>query len=144
MTDTTFNDYKDLMAKLLNCVKKLRLLEEEIVRAASNDNTTAIDDLVRKSQPDLLEFRGLEQKRSKLENELGIAGKHFREVLLSLPVEQEEVLDPILTELTLELNRFKDARDSGDRIMKVKLADVNQALADNHIIPEDRFRDQLV
>lgn len=132
MTDNKelFKKYKDTLNRLQEILSKLRLTENELTSAAAEQDTGAMNELVNASQPDMLTFRGLESKRTAYEKELGIQGKSFRDVLSECTDEQREALEPVYNAISRELKLFEDARDSADRIMKVRLMDVNEALKD--------------
>lgn len=132
-----YKEYKKNMEDLSTCLHNLRSIEDQMVLAASNDDAKALDDLVRKSQPDLLRFRGLDQERSRYEKALGITGLTFREILEGPELDRDfaDQLRPVLDHLSKELSLFKESKDNADRIMKVRLLNVNRIL-DNQPLPE--------
>lgn len=132
MTDNkeAFEHYRDTMQQLQQILAKLRLMENSLTTAAAAQDTETMNQLVNDSQPDMLTFRGLENKRGEYEQALGIQGKSFRDVLADCTEEQRSALAPIYEGISHELKLFEDARDSADRIMKVRLMDVNEALKD--------------
>ncbi|MGI6111950.1 MAG: hypothetical protein ACOYBK_06810 [Bilifractor sp.] len=132
MTDNkeAFEHYRDTMQQLQETLAKLRLTENSLTTAAAAQDTETMNQLVSDSQPDMLTFRGLENKREEYEQALGIHGKSFQDVLTECTDEQRETLTPIYESISHELKLFEDARDSADRIMKVRLMDVNEALKD--------------
>lgn len=132
MTDNkeAFEHYRDTMQQLQETLAKLRLTENSLTTAAAAQDTETMNQLVSDSQPDMLTFRGLENKREEYEQALGIHGKSFQDVLTECTDEQRETLTPIYESISHELKLFEDAKDSADRIMKVRLMDVNEALKD--------------
>ncbi|MDY6285803.1 MAG: hypothetical protein SPL65_00500, partial [Lachnospiraceae bacterium] len=122
--------YRDTMQQLQETLAKLRLTENSLTTAAAAQDTETMNQLVSDSQPDMLTFRGLENKREEYEQALGIHGKSFQDVLTECTDEQRETLTPIYESISHELKLFEDAKDSADRIMKVRLMDVNEALKD--------------
>ncbi|MDD6578973.1 MAG: hypothetical protein PUE94_06665 [Lachnospiraceae bacterium] len=132
-----YKEYKKNMEDLSTCLHNLRSIEDQMVLAASNDDAKALDDLVRKSQPDLLRFRGLDQERNRYEKVLGITGLTFREILEGPELDRDfaDQLRPVLDHLSKELSLFKESKDNADRIMKVRLLNVNRIL-DNQPLPE--------
>ena len=132
-----YKEYKKNMEDLSACLHNLRSIEDQMVLAASNDDAKALDDLVRKSQPDLLRFRGLDQERNRYEKVLGITGLTFREILEGPELDRDfaDQLRPVLEHLSKELSLFKESKDNADRIMKVRLLNVNRIL-DNQPLPE--------
>ncbi|MDD6351424.1 MAG: hypothetical protein PUG16_03410 [Lachnospiraceae bacterium] len=132
-----YKEYKETMEALTACLKSLRSYEDQMVLAASDDDSEKLEDLVNKTQPDLLRFRGLDAERDRLEKALGIAGLPFSE-LLEKPELNEETragLAPILENLSRELMLFQESRENADRIMKVRLLNVNQIL-ENQPLPK--------
>lgn len=125
-----YSEYKDTMSQLQAVLAKLRHLEDDLTAAASDQDTDMMNDLVSQSEPDMLKFRGLENKRAELENALGISGKPFSEVLAECTEEQRTELTPVLEGVSQELKLFANSRDNADRIMRVRLFDVNEALRD--------------
>lgn len=132
-----YKEYKRNIEDLSTCLHNLRSIEDQMVLAASDDDAKALDDLVRKSQPDLLRFRGLDQERNRYEKVLGITGLTFREILEGPELDRDfaDQLRPVLDHLSKELSLFKESKDNADRIMKVRLLNVNRIL-DNQPLPE--------
>lgn len=143
MTDKKpYEEYSSVMTDLLSCVRRLRLTEDALTRAASRRDPGEIDGIVSRAQPDVLTFRGLDRKRMQLENALGFGGKRLEEICALLPADAAD-LAPVLTELGLELRRYISSREDADRIMKIRLNDVNRILEETGIQPRDPFRGTL-
>lgn len=131
------------MAKLLVSVRKLRLVEDKMTRAASDRDTGKLDELVRDVQPELLSFRGLDRKRSQVEASLGFSGKRLSEIRAELPPETADTLSPVLEELVRELRLYRESRERADRIMQVRLSDISAALEEQNAAPQEPFHDTL-
>lgn len=125
-----YSEYRDTMNGLQAVLERLRHLEDNLTAAASEQDTETMNALVTQSEPDMLKFRGLEARRAELEKALGISGKSFDEVLGECTDEQRKDLSPVLDGVSRELKLFANSRDNADRIMKVRLFDVNEALKD--------------
>ncbi len=136
-------EYKEVMSKLLTIVQELRLIEDNLAQAAAAHDTARLDAVVRSAQPTLLSFRGLDQRRSRLEKSLGISGMHFDILLESLPSEEAAEVAPLLQDLTEALRSFEESKDTADRMMQVRLSDVNAVLQDAQILPKPAFKDTL-
>lgn len=143
MDSSLYDEYGAVMAKLLVSVRKLRLVEDEMTRAASDRDTGKLDELVRDVQPELLSFRGLDRKRSQVEASLGFSGKRLSEIRAELPPETADTLSPVLEELARELRLYRESRERADRIMQVRLSDISAALEEQNAAPQEPFHDTL-
>ncbi|NWO21778.1 flagellar protein FlgN [Oribacterium sp. oral taxon 102] len=119
---------QQLYQRLLPVLEELCVLEERIALAAADDRPETLEKLVTEAQPALLSFRGLEKKREMLSQELSIQGRSTAELLSALPDSLREELAPVLTELTRSLRRFRDAKENAERIMQLRLNDLNLRL----------------
>ena len=136
-----FNEFANVLREQAALVKKLIQLERDFTVSASNDNTDNLENLVKNSQPDLLNFRGLEKKRTKLAAQLGWKGLRSSQILTQLKPEDRDILEPVFQELRESLETLKSTQDAADRIMKIRLNDVNTAIA-GRPIPK-AFQDTL-
>lgn len=139
LSDPNVSDYISVMEKTLACVRELRVTEEKMVRAAAKDDTAGLDGLVKEAQPALLQFRGQDRQRNRLESCLGFSGKKPDEILSCFAEDARQKLEPVMQELVTELRRFSETRENADRIMKVKLDYVTSFLRE---VPEpEQFHD---
>ena len=97
--------------------------------------------LVSEAQPTLLRFRGLEQKRVKLQKECGFAPRSMTEFLTGIPEELREDWENPIADLQNNLRRFIHSRENADRILQVRISDISQQLQGQ---PEVSFRDRRV
>ena len=125
-----FESYLSTMSQLTASLRRLRSTEDNMTEAASTNHPEQLDGIVKSAQPELLHFRGLDQKRSHCEKELGIEGLGLEDVISECDGDQSDRLKPVLSELIRELKLFQESHDNADRIMKIRLLDVNIALQD--------------
>ncbi len=142
MSDSAvFNDFTEVLSSQAVVVKKLVKLERDFSVSASEDNPEKLDALVKKAQPDLLNFRGLEKKRIKLADQLGWKGLRFSQILSQVSEDQKLILTPLFEELKTSLHSLSEAQEGADRIMSVRLHDVNTIISSQHI--QKPFQDTL-
>nr|WP_027872024.1 hypothetical protein [[Eubacterium] cellulosolvens] len=125
-----FKTYLSTMTDLAVSLRKLRATEDHMTEAASTNHPEQLDEIVKHAQPELLHFRGLDLKRSQCEKELGIEGLGLTDIISECDEAQSDRLQPVLSELIRELKLFQESHDNADRIMKIRLLDVNIALQD--------------
>lgn len=142
MSDSSvFKDFTDVLSSQVTVVNKLVKLEREFSSSASSDDPVKLEILVKESQPDLMNFRGLEKKRIRLADQLGWKGLKFSEILSKVTEDEKLVLTPLFEDLKVSLHNLTEAQETADRIMSIRLHDVNDALSE-HRIPKP-FQDTL-
>jgi DNA repair exonuclease SbcCD ATPase subunit len=137
-----FNTYLSTMSELSHSLRKLRNTEDQMTEAAATNQPGQLDEIVKNAQPELLHFRGLDRTRLQCEKELGIVGRRPEDILSDCNEEQNHRLQPVLSELIRELKLFRESHDNADRVMKIRLLDVNIALQDLPVKPV-AFHDTL-
>lgn len=136
-----FNDFTKVLTGQVSVVKKLISLERELTKAASHDEPQKLDVLVKEAQPDLYNFRSLEKKRIQLADKLGWKGLRSSQILSLVSEEEKSVLSPLFSDLKEALEILKDSQMSAERIMHVRLNDVNAAISSQQI--PKAFQDTL-
>ena len=136
-----FNDFTKVLTGQVSVVKKLISLERELTKAASHDEPQKLDVLVKEAQPDLYNFRSLEKKRIQLADKLGWKGLRSSQILSLVSEEEKSVLSPLFSDLKEALEILKDSQVSAERIMHVRLNDVNAAISSQQI--PKAFQDTL-
>ena len=129
LTDES-KQYQETLHELTDALSSLSDLEEELTMAASRDDTATIDTLVRKSEPLILRFKGLDKKRTAQEKAMGYTNIPFSEFMKHLPEDEQMLLAPSVTALRVQLDRFSEAQERAERIMRVRLFDINLRIAD--------------
>lgn len=119
-----------VLADLLASVSALRAAEDQLTEAAASDQTDELTRIVQATQPELLHFRGLDRQRKSLEESLGFAGLDFHDIPDHCNDQDRAQLEPLLNRLTTELRLFAKSRENADRIMRVRLMEVQTQLQD--------------
>ena len=124
----TLDSFLETIRQQMSVVEDLIKVESDIANAASNDDTAKLEAIVKGSEPVVMNFRGLERKRLQLTKELGYEGKTFSQILAVLDTENEARFSPVFEELSTAMTRLKDVEASAERIMTVRLNDVNDSI----------------
>lgn len=120
--------FLETMKEQLAVVEKLIKVESDIANAASLDDTAKLETIVKESEPSMMSFRGLERKRMKLTRELGYEGKTFSEIVSLVDPENKARFSEVFTEMTTAMTRLKEIESTAERIMSVRLNDVNDSI----------------
>lgn len=134
--------------QLSDVVKKLARIEEEKGTAAAEKQHSALNPLMREEQPLVLSLRGLEKQRMEQAAALGWEGLNFRQILEAADAEQKEALSPLFAELQEHAGRLKQTRETADRMLKVRLRELELMTAEMAKKPDGKapasFHDRYV
>lgn len=126
---TTPDEFASTLRQLAGVVRDIIQIEESKASAASQRQHGMIDDLLKEEQVYILKLRGLEQKRLKQTDALGFKGLTFRQVLEQADGAQRELLSPLFAELSEQTKLLTEAKDSSERIIKLRLREFEETLA---------------
>ncbi len=124
-----FESFIDILDQICGTVHSISQIERRKAQAASQGEHEAMDGILKEEQALLLKLRGLEQHRMKLQEGLGWKDLKFRQILEKVPDGQQKALDPLFQRLDRELTDFLSVRESSERIVKVKLREIDILLA---------------
>lgn len=124
MSQTTHDPLKDyilIIQDLTSVSEQIARVEKTKAAAVSTQHHNVLDDCIQEEQALLLKLRGLEQHRIKLQKTLGWPSLTLRQILETASPDQTEALAPVFEELDQQLRRLQNARESAERILKVRL-----------------------
>ncbi len=137
-TDEAVSGFSDTLEQLLGLMGSISELEEAKAEAASTKQHQKIDGLLKEEQALILKLRGLEQLRMKQAGALGWQGLTFRQILERADGRQKKLLSPLFDKMNAQLRRLTDSKDSADRILWLRLKELEEALAG---APQPRLHD---
>lgn len=120
--------YLTLIKTLIAFFEDMVLLESDKVKAASDNNIIKVEECMKKEQADILKLRGLEQKRLKLQQELGFDNMTFQEVVAHAPNEYQPELNSLLKQMKDVIIRFQAANDSAGKVIEVNLHKIDKII----------------
>lgn len=126
---TILEDFCKTIRKLTDTVSQLCRLEEQKATIASEKQHARMEPLLRKEQALILSLRGLEKQRMEQAEELGWKDLTFHQIMTQADPEQQETLSPLFAELQKETGHLKQTREAADRIVQVRLRELETACA---------------
>ena len=127
---TALEEFCRTLRQLSDVVKQLSLIEDEKATIAAEKQHGALDPLMRKEQPLILSLRGLEKQRMEQAAALGWEGLTFPQIMDAADPEQEAALSPLFTELQEGTDRLKKNRETSDRMIRVRLRELELMTAE--------------
>lgn len=123
------DSYIQIIKKIKDIVDSVVLIEQDKTAAAVKNDPHFLDEQIRKEQAALLKLRGMEQNRIRIGDSLGWEGLTFRQILDEAPPETAQLLKPVFEELEKSLRSLVSAKDTSDRMLKVRLHEIRSLKA---------------
>ena len=113
-----------VLVRLADVLKRLNRAEEEKAAAASQGHQQLLDPILTEEQALILELRGLEQRRLSVLKAAGLEQATVSQLLEQEDNEGKERLSPVFEELTQAAGRLRETKESADRILNVRLRQI--------------------
>jgi len=127
---TTLEEYCGILKQLIDTTSAIASIENQKASCASQKKPELLDSLLKDEQAYLLKLRGLEQHRMQFQEKLGWKKNlKFRQILEEADESQKQVLLPIFRELDETVRSLSSARESSDRIIHIRLRELENSLA---------------
>ena len=117
------------LSQLIVVVKEITDIEQRRIDAASRNEHQQIESFLNEEQAALLSLRGLEQKRMHQAADFGWKDFTFRQILYAADSEQKKILLPLFNELDEQVSLLKKVRASADRIIGLRIHELEEAIA---------------
>ena len=113
-----------VLVRLADVLKRLNRAEVEKAAAASQGHHQLLDPILTEEQALILELRGLEQRRLSVLKAAGLEQATVSQLLEQEDNEGKERLSPVFEELTQAAGRLRETKESADRILNVRLRQI--------------------
>lgn len=121
--------FQQLIQQFITLFDRMIPLEQSKLDAVSQNQITQLEEIIKKEQAEIMALRGLDQKREKLQAELGFKDLTFQEILKQLPEEQQMETKRLFDELASRVKSFQTITESSKTMMEVNLHAINQMIA---------------
>lgn len=126
-----FTAFIKLIEEFVQFFDGLIPLEQEKLEAALKNRVSIIEDCMHKEQAAVLRLRGLEQKREKEQERLGLKDDTFRQILEKAPEDASSVLKPLFDRMSEQVRILQSISDSSKDAIEVNLHMIQSSLAGN-------------
>lgn len=128
-TQDFFDDFVAVIEETIGLIGDIAQVESDKAEAASLKQHHLMDGYIQEEQAQILKLRGLEQRRIRLAKELGWDSLTFRQILSRVSLRQSSRLQPLFEELEEQLKWLQDSRSAAERMIKVRLHEMDIVLA---------------
>ena len=124
-----FTAFSKIIEEFIALFDHLIPIEQEKLDAAVKNRITFVEDCMHKEQAAILRLRGLEQKRDKTQEKLGIKDYTFRQILENAPEDVSSVLKPLFDQMSEQVRTLQSISDNSKDIIEVNLHVIQSSLA---------------
>lgn len=124
-----FSGFKKIIEEFIDFFDELIPIEQEKLDAAVNNRVSFIEECMHKEQAAVLKLRGLEQKREKEQEKLGMKGYTFRQILEQAPEDTAAVLQPLFDRLSEQVRLTQSLSGNIKESIETNLYIIQSSLA---------------
>lgn len=125
-----FSNFIKIIEEFIDFFDHLIPIEQEKLEAAIKNRVTFVEECMHKEQAAILRLRGLEQRREKEQDALGMKDYSFRQILEAAPKDIASVLRPLFDRLSEQVRQYQSISDNARDIIEVNLHVIQSSLAE--------------
>ncbi len=125
-----FSNYIKIIEEFIDFFDSLIPIEQEKLDAAVKNRVSFVEECMHKEQAAVLRLRGLEQKREKEQESLGMKDYTFRQILEKVPEDIYSFLKPLFDRMSEQVTQFQSISDSAKDMIEVNLHLIQASLAE--------------
>lgn len=124
------NEFQEVLQKLILLFQELTSLESKMLNAAREQQIAVLESHMIKEQAFIMQLRGLEKEKDRIQAEAGYAGMSFHEILEVLDGEENARFLPLFDEMSRTMQMFQEVHEDLTVIMEVNLRQINKKMSD--------------
>ena len=113
--------YTDLLNEFQALFEEMILLEENKRDTVIAHDLLKLEEIMKREQAGIMKIRGMEQRRLRMQEELGLGNMPFRQILAEVPQETRLLLTPVYRKLETTIARFKITNESTSQVIETAL-----------------------
>ena len=121
MANGAWGDYLTLLGRVTRALEELTGVEQEKIRAVNERDLPAVEQCMKKEQVCSLNLRGLDQKREKLMDQLGLRGVPLREIMSRCPPGAEQETKEAAEALRRQYAIFQTTSEASRNALEIHL-----------------------
>lgn len=113
------NDFGRVIKELICVFKELTEMESRMLQAAEQKRAAMIEEYMIKEQAVVMQLRGLEKEKDRVQAAAGYEGMTFRDILNRCEADEKSILLPLFDELSRAVQIFQEVHE--DTVMLIEL-----------------------
>ena len=123
------SSFRELIQQFIELFDRMTPLEQSKLEVVSRNQVALLEDIIKKEQAEIMALRGLDQKRERLQKELGFPDMTFSEILERVSGDEKTELQKLFEELGSRVRQFRSITESSKTMMEVNLHAINKMVA---------------
>lgn len=134
------SEFHEVIQKLILLFQDLRAIESKMLEAAREKRIGILENYMTKEQAFIMQLRGLEKEKDRIQAEAGYEKMSFREILEMLSGEERADFLSLFEKLKQEVQMFQEVHEDLTVITEVNLREVSKKLdkAEGYIYSDDK------
>lgn len=120
--------FRRVVNDLIKLFEESLSLEHRKLKAIEQDRVADVEECMKQEQALVMKLRGLDQKRLRVQKELGWEGKNFRQIIEVVPQEERLEMQQLLERLERAMLVFQDTNQSAMDMMKIHLREIEKVI----------------
>lgn len=133
--ESLFSSYLALLETVRGELERLTETTRQKIKAVENDDVLALNDLMNQEQALALKFRGLDQKRERLLQKLGLAGVPLAQLPGRFPAALREKAGRTVQALEEQYRTYRDCAGQARQLLEQNLHEVESMLSALGAVP---------
>ncbi|MBW4844714.1 flagellar export chaperone FlgN [Lacrimispora celerecrescens] len=123
------NNFIAVIEDMIQLFEDLVQVEQVKLEAAKKNRVTYVEDCMNKEQAAILKLRGLDKKREDCQEQLGMKGDTFQQILSKVSEEEErDKLKQLFDRLSYQVRLFQEISDGARSMIEINLHMIDKAI----------------
>ncbi len=132
----------DILKEIDDLLIEMKADAQKKFDAAVNHRISELENCMKKEQALILRLRGLEQKREKLQAQMGCEHLTFHQIIEKQPPESREPLEKLFLQMQEHLKQYQEVAKNAENALEVNLHRIDRTLEQlrgmqNHVYHEN-------
>ncbi len=131
MSSAALQQFEQVIEEMTMVFLELTGIARVKLSAVRQGRVATLEECMTKEQSAQMKLKGLEIKRERLQTDMGVAGRSFREILTRVTDEERLRLLPLFEGLSREIQMFQQINDDVNSIIRIQQRQLEKQLGTN-------------
>ncbi len=123
-------EFQDIIRRLILLFQELTGIESKMLEAARAQHMAELESLMIKEQASVMQLRGLEKEKDRIQEANGYGGMSFQQILETMDETDKEQILPLFDEMSRAVQMFQEIHENLTVIMQVNLRQIDKVIND--------------
>jgi Mg2+ and Co2+ transporter CorA len=123
-------EFQDIIRRLILLFRELTGIESKMLEAARAQRMAELESLMIKEQASVMQLRGLEKEKDRIQELNGYGGMRFQQMLETMDETEKEQMLPLFDEMSRAVQMFQEIHENLTVLMQVNLRQIDKVIND--------------